>query len=67
MNGRTYGVNYYFLINFIVKNDKGETTSLDGIPVTCPAEDDLSHLRGDVNETMLKTALYYIATDNCLN
>jgi hypothetical protein len=67
MNGRTYGVNYYFLINFIVKNDKGETTDLDGIPVTCLAEDDLNHLRGDPEETMLKTALYYIATDNCLN
>ena len=66
MTGRTYGENYYFLINFLVKNNANETTSFDGIPVTCPAEDDLSHLMGDANETMLKTALYYIENNTCL-
>ena len=66
MNGRTYGDNYYFLINFYVRNDTGETTSLNGIPVTCAAEDDLTHLRGEIEETMLKTALHYIDTGICL-
>lgn len=65
MTGRTYGINYYFLINFFVRNNAAETTSFDGIPVTCTAEDDLTHLMGDANETMLKTALSYIETGAC--
>jgi len=66
MSGRVYGENYYFLINFFVRNNAGDTTSFEGIPATCTAADDLSHLMGDKEETMLKTALYYIETDNCL-
>ena len=66
MSGRAYGEHYYFLINFTVNNDAGDTTGFDGIPATCSAEDDLSHLRGDVNETMLKSALYYIENGQCL-
>jgi C-terminal processing protease CtpA/Prc len=66
MSGRIYGTNYYFLINFFVKNDAGDTTSFDGILPTCIAEDDITHLMGDENETMLKTALHYIETDLCL-
>lgn len=65
MTGRTYGINYYFLINFFVRNNAAETTSFDGIPVTCTAEDDLTHLMGDANENMLKTALNYIETGVC--
>lgn len=65
MSGRTYGSHYYFLVNFLVRNNTGESTGFDGIPVTCDAEDDLSHLRGDINETMLSTALYYIQNDIC--
>lgn len=63
MNGRSYDSDYYFLINFYVRNNAGETTSLDGIPATCTAEDDLTHLMGDPEETMLKTALDYIANN----
>ena len=66
MSGKAYGSDFYFLINFYVRNNAGETTSLDGIPVTCTAEDDLTHLMGDANETMLQTALHYIDTGNCL-
>jgi hypothetical protein len=66
MSGKTYGSNYYFLINFFVRNNAGDTSSFDGIPTTCIAEDDLTHLMGDENETMLKTALYYIENDSCL-
>ncbi len=66
MTGKTYGLNYYFLINFFVRNNAGDTTSFDGIPTTCTAEDDLTHLMGDANETMLKTALHYIENGSCL-
>ncbi len=66
MRGKTYGTNYYFLINFFVKNNAGDTSSFNGIPATCTAEDDLTHLMGDKNETMLKTALYYIENGSCL-
>jgi len=66
MAGRSYGNNYYFLVNFYVRNNLGETTSLNGIPPTCPAADDLSHLQGDPEETMFKTALNYINTGHCL-
>jgi C-terminal processing protease CtpA/Prc len=66
MSGKVYGTNYYFLINFFVRNNAGDPTSFNGIPATCTAEDDLTHLMGDENETMLKTALYYIENDACL-
>jgi len=66
MSGRSYGSNIYFLINFEVKNNKNESTPLEGIPPTCTAEDDLTHLMGDPDETMLKTALHYIDTGSCL-
>ena len=65
MSGRTYGQNYYFLINFFVKNNADQTTSFDGIPVTCSAEDDISRIMGDTNETMLSTALYYLRNNTC--
>jgi len=65
MSGRTYGQNYYFLINFFVKNNADETTSFDGIPVTCTAEDDMDHIMGDENETMLSVALYYLQNNTC--
>jgi len=66
MSDRTYEQNYYFLINFIVKNNANETTPFGGIAVTCPAVDDITHIMGDENETMLKTALHYVETGNCL-
>jgi len=65
MSGRTYGQNYYFLINFFVKNNADETTSFNGIPVTCTAEDDTSRIMGDENETMLSAALFYIQNNTC--
>ena len=66
MSGRIYGINYYFLINFQVKNNLAESSSFDGITPTCIAKDDVTHLMGDTNETMLKTALYYLQTSLCL-
>ena len=66
MAGRDYGNNIYYLIDFYVKNNAGKITPLDGIPATCAAEDDLTHLMGDPDETMLKTALNYLDTGICL-
>ena len=66
MSGRSYGSDYYFLINFYVKNAAGQTSSPSGIAPTCPAVDDLDHQLGDPSETMFKTALHYIATGSCL-
>jgi len=66
MEGRSYGSNYYFLINFYVRNAHDETTPFSGIPPTCSAPDDLDHLRGDPQERMLKTALHYIVSGSCL-
>ena len=67
MAGRIHNSTYYFLVNFFVKNTLDETTSFYGIPATCIAEDDISHVMGDPNETMLKTALHYISTNgSCL-
>jgi len=65
MSGKVFNDNYYFLINFIVRNKVNETTPFEGIAVTCKAEDNLSYQRGDINEPMLKTALYYIDYDSC--
>ncbi len=66
MSGKQYGENIYFLINFYTKNNNGQTTRFKGISPTCFAEDDITHLMGDKDETMLKTALHYIETNNCL-
>jgi len=65
MSGKAYGNNYYFLINFFVKNNADETTSFLGIPVTCHADDDLTRAFGDPSETMFSTALYYIQNNRC--
>lgn len=65
MQGRIYGDYYYFLINFYIANADGDISPSTGIPPTCEAEDDLDHPLGDVNETMLATALYYIQTGAC--
>lgn len=65
MQGRTYGNNYYFLINFILQNANSQSSSFDGIAPTCIASDDITHLMGDTNETMLKSALFYIEHNDC--
>jgi len=65
MSGRKYKDNFYFLVNFIAGNHKNETTSFEGIPVTCEANDDFAYQRGDINEPMLAAALYYINNNRC--
>jgi len=65
MQGRNYGNNIYFLINFILKNNDNNVVPFSGIEVTCKAKDDITHDFGDKNETMLNTALYHIETGMC--
>ncbi len=72
MQGRVYidsqgkrGNYIYFLINFFIRNNVGQTTPFEGIAPTCSAADDITHLRGDPNETMLATAIYYIDNNSC--
>ena len=65
MRGRTYGDHIYFLINFYVRNNAGATTGFSGITPTCNAVDDISHIMGDENETMLAAAIYYIENGQC--
>ncbi len=65
MGGRVYGDNYYFLINFFLKNDAGNTTSFNGISNTCTAQDDITRIMGDRDETMFATALHYISHNSC--
>lgn len=65
MRGRRYGNHAYFLINFIVRNNGGDSISFSGIDPTCSAGDDIHHIMGDENETMFSTAIYYIENGNC--
>lgn len=65
MAGRSYGNHIYFLVNFLVENADGFSDYFDGIPVDCPANDDILHQLGDPDETMLNTALNYIDTGSC--
>ena len=65
MAGYIDGSNYYFLINFYIRNNDGISTSFYGIPPTCSAKDDLTHPRGDIEEDMLSTALYYLLHSTC--
>lgn len=55
----------YFAIQFKGVNQKGFGDYADGFSPTCKASDDVTHLRGDANETMLKTALSYRQTGLC--
>jgi len=67
MQGRTLSYNYiYFLINFSLYNALNEGDYYSGIEVTCNAIDDLTHQREEQDESMLKSALYYIDFQSCL-
>ena len=65
MSGKVYGQNYYFIVNFYVRNNANQIISFDGIAPTCRAEDDISREFGDSQESMLSTALYYIQNNRC--
>jgi hypothetical protein len=65
MEGKLYNNNIYYLINFKLENSDGFGDYFNGIPVTCPAIDDITHQMGDSNESMLMEALHYIDTGSC--
>ena len=67
MLGRYYQPSryYYFLINFKIESDSGEIVPVEGFGATCLAKDDIDNERGDPNEQMLKTALYYMQYEEC--
>jgi hypothetical protein len=55
----------YFAIQFQGVNNKGFGDYADGFPATCNVADDLSHPLGDVDESLLATALSYRASGQC--
>jgi len=65
MEGRVSGENFYFLINFYVRNDRGEAVGLEGIAPTCAVGDPVSRPMGDPAEPLLATALFYVAHNRC--
>jgi hypothetical protein len=55
----------YYLINFKIENSVGFSDYFDGLDVTCKSLDDLSHTLGDINETMLRDALFFMENGEC--
>jgi C-terminal processing protease CtpA/Prc len=55
----------YNAVNFEAVNSLGVGGYSDGLPVDCPAPDDLEHALGDTQERRLKEALNYIDTGRC--
>jgi C-terminal peptidase prc len=52
-------------ITFEVKNALDEGEYFNGILPVCKANDDLNVSLGDLNESMLKEAVYYLVNDKC--
>jgi C-terminal processing protease CtpA/Prc len=65
MSPKVFGSNIYYLVNFILRNNAGNSISFSGIPANCPAPDDITRELGDSSETMLSTALHFIRTGKC--
>ncbi len=52
-------------VNFSTYNANGEGDYFDGLAVDCPAADDVDYPFGDLQEPMLKEALYLAQNDRC--
>jgi hypothetical protein len=67
MEGRTDGTYIYYLVNFVIANSDGFYDYFDGLEVTtgCEVEDDFTHQLGNIEERMLKKALFYIDNNHC--
>lgn len=52
-------------ISFAVVNVRNEGGYFDGLPPTCPAQDDLRHALGDPEEESLRKALDYLRRGEC--
>ena len=55
----------YFAIQFKDVNNLGFGDYADGFPPTCPVADDFSHMRGELLERRLSTALSYRQNGFC--
>jgi C-terminal peptidase prc len=52
-------------VSFVLLNARGEADYFGGLPVDCPAADDLEHDLGSPDEASLAEALSYIRTGAC--
>jgi hypothetical protein len=65
MEGSSDRFYVYYLINFKIENSEGFSDYFNGLDVTCRSEDDLTHELGDIKETMLSDALFFIENGRC--
>ena len=65
MVGRSLNDYIYWLINFSVYNTNDEGDFYNGIEVDCSIYDRVEGSRTDINEELLKEALYYIDNGSC--
>ncbi len=54
-----------FPVSFRSRNAAGETDYFDGLPVDCPASDNLDRALGDPEESSLAEALYFLRRGQC--
>jgi C-terminal processing protease CtpA/Prc len=52
-------------VSFAMVNADGQGDYFDGLPVDCPAPDDIGHQLGDAEEGSLREALRFLATGSC--
>jgi carboxyl-terminal processing protease len=52
-------------VSFSMVNARGQGDYFDGLPVDCPAPDDITRALGDPVEASLAVALGYVATGSC--
>ena len=65
MVGGEFCGKYIVPIEFKIVNSNGDGDYFGGLDTTCQVADDLTHDLGSSNESMLKTALYYIDNGSC--
>jgi len=66
MKGKFTSSRYiYWLINFAIYNVNDEGEYYDGLDPNCFVYDNVSSSRGDIEESLLNSALYYIENDTC--
>ncbi|MEA2074087.1 MAG: S41 family peptidase [Campylobacterota bacterium] len=65
MVGRSLNDYIYWLINFSIYNTNDEGDFYNGIEVDCSVYDRVEGSRMDINEELLKEALYYIDNGSC--
>jgi hypothetical protein len=64
-NGFDVCTDVLYPITFKIENARGYADYFDGLPPTCPAQDDLTHALGDPEEASLAAALVHVETGSC--